>query len=113
MNGALTTSLSGAEIWWLIVACVALTAAIKALGPVALGGRTLPGWFMDVLGVMAAALLSALVLTSTLADGQRLAVGANTVGVALAGLLLWRGRSLLLAVAVAVLVTAGLRALTG
>ena len=57
-------------------------------------------------------LLAALVVTSTFADGQRWSVGAHTVGVALAGVLLWRGRSLVLAVAVAVVVTALLRALT-
>jgi branched-subunit amino acid transport protein len=104
--------MSGTDLWWLILGCVVVTAAIKAVGPVVLGGRQLPGWFNRVVAYLAAALLSALVVTAVLADGQRWAVGADTVGVAVAGLLLWRGRSLVLAVAVAVVLTAVLRALT-
>lgn len=102
----------GAGLWWLILGLVVVTAVIKAAGPVALGGRDLPAWFGRVIALMAAALLAALVVTSTFADGQRWSVGAHTVGVALAGVLLWRGRSLVLAVAVAVSVTALLRAVT-
>jgi branched-subunit amino acid transport protein len=105
------TGLSGTDLWWLILGCVVVTAVIKAAGPVALGGRELPAWFNRVIAFMAAALLSALVVTAVLADGQEWAVGADTVGVAAAGVLLWRGRSLVLAVAVAVAVTAVLRAL--
>ena len=100
------------NLWWLILGLAVVTAVIKAAGPVALGGRALPAWFGRVIALMAAALLAALVVTSTFADGQRWAVGAHTVGVALAGVLLWRGRSLVLAVAVAVVTTALLRALT-
>lgn len=103
--------MTSAQIWWLILGCVVLTAAIKAAGPVALGGRQLPAWFSRVIAVMAAALLSALVVTAVLADGQRWSAGAHTVGVAAAGVVLWRGFSVVPAVAVAVLVTAGLRAL--
>jgi hypothetical protein len=60
---------------------------------------------------MAPALLVALVVTQALADGGRIVIGADTAGVGIAGVVLWRGGSILLAVAVAVLVTAGLRAL--
>lgn len=106
------TGLSGAELWWLILGCILVTAVVKAAGPVALGGRQLPAWFARVIAFAAAALLPALVVTSVLADGQRWAVGADTVGVLVAGVLLWRGRSVVLAVAVAVAVTAFLRAVT-
>jgi branched-subunit amino acid transport protein len=104
--------MTGTDLWWLILGCVVVTAVIKAVGPVALGGRRLPAWFSRVVAFMAAALLSALVVTAVLAEGQRWAVGADTVGVAAAGVLLWRGRSLVLAVVVAVALTAVLRALT-
>jgi branched-subunit amino acid transport protein len=96
---------------WALVALSALvTAAIKAAGPVALGGRELPAWFSGVIGLMAPALLAALVCVSALADGDRLAIGADTAGVAVAGVALWRGASIVLAVVIAAGVTALLRA---
>ena len=59
---------------------------IKSAGPIALGGRELPPWFANVVALMAPALLAALVVTSALADGEHLAVGPDTAGVAAAGL---------------------------
>jgi branched-subunit amino acid transport protein len=97
--------------WALVAGCAVVTAAIKAAGPVAFGGRDLPPRVAGVIALMAPALLAALIVTQALADGERLAVGADTAGVALAGVLLWRGGSIMLAVGAAVLVTAGLRAL--
>ena len=64
-----------------------------------------------VVAMTAPALLAALVVTSVLADGRELGVGLEAVGVAAGGVLLWRGRSVVLAVVVAVAVTAVLRAL--
>jgi branched-subunit amino acid transport protein len=96
--------------WAAIGLCALVTAAIKGAGPVALGRRELPAWFTDVIALMAPALLAALVCTAALADGQRLAVGADTAGVAVAGLALWRGANVIVAVAIAVVVTALLRA---
>lgn len=104
-------TLTHAEVWWLILGLAALTAVIKAAGPVLLGGRTLPPWSSRVIVLMAPALLSALVVTAVLAEGRSWSVGAHTVGVAVAGVMLWRRCSLVLCVSVAVLVTAGLRAL--
>lgn len=103
--------LSYGEVWVLILGAAAITIAIKAAGPVLLGGRTLPPWFTRVVVLMAPTLLCALVVTSVLADGRSWSVGAHTVGVAVAGLMLWRKLPLVLCVLVAVLVTAGLRAL--
>jgi hypothetical protein len=51
------------------------------------------------------------VVTAALADGRNLGVGADTAGVATAGVLLWRGASVVVGVVVAVAVTAVLRAL--
>jgi branched-subunit amino acid transport protein len=98
-------------VWALIGLCAIVTAAIKAVGPIALGHRDLPGWFTDVIALMAPALLAALVVTAALADGDRLAVGADTAGVAVAGVALWRGANVIVGVAIAAAVTAGLRAL--
>jgi branched-subunit amino acid transport protein len=102
--------LSSGTVWLLIGLCALVTVAIKGIGPLALGHRDLPGWFTDVIALMAPALLAALVVTSALADGDRLAVGADTVGVAVAGFALWRGVSVVVGVAIAAAVTAGLRA---
>lgn len=103
-------TLSYGEVWALILGAAAITIAIKAAGPVLLGGRTLPPWFTHVVVLMAPTLLCALVVTSVLADGRSWSVGAHTVGVAVAGLMLWRKLPLVLCVVVAVLITAGLRA---
>lgn len=104
-------TLTYTQVWFLILGCAALTAVIKALGPVLLGGRELPPWFTRVIVLMAPTLLSALVVTSVFASGRSWSGGAHTVGFAVAGLMLWRRHSLVLCVVVAVLVTAGLRAI--
>ncbi|TQL68634.1 branched-subunit amino acid transport protein AzlD [Nocardioides albertanoniae] len=102
-------TLSHNQIWVLIIACAVLTAVIKGFGPVLLGGRGLPGWFNRVIALMAPALLSALVLTAVLAHERTWSVGAHTVGVAVAGVMLWRRLPLVLCVGVAVGFTALLR----
>jgi branched-subunit amino acid transport protein len=98
------------KIWALIVLCAVVTAAIKAFGPIALGHRELPAWFNDVIVLMAPALLAALVVTAALADGDHLAIGADTAGVGVAGVALWRGANVIVGVVIAAGVTAGLRA---
>lgn len=99
-----------ATIWWTIAGCTAVTAIIKGIGPVALGGRDIPPRLTGVIALMAPALLAALVLTSTFAVGDEWRIGANTLGVAAGGLILVRRGPVLLAVATAVAVTALLRA---
>ena len=102
--------MSSATTWILIAACAVITAAIKAAGPVAFGGRELPDWFSSIVAMMAPALFAALVVTQALADGRDWAVGADTAGVALASLAAWRGASVIVVVAIAAVTTAGLRA---
>ncbi len=101
-----------ATVWWTIAGCTLVTALIKAAGPVALGGREVPPRVTGVIALMAPALLAALVLTSTFAEGDRWHVGAHTVGVAVGGIILWRRGPLILAVGAAVAVTALLRSVT-
>ena len=98
-------------VWVTIIGLTVVTAAIKAAGPIALGGRDLPRAFTGVIALMAPALLAALVIVSALADGKHVGIGADTVGVAAAGVVLWRGGSVIVGVAVAAVVTAALRAL--
>jgi branched-subunit amino acid transport protein len=105
-------TLSHSQVWVLIAGCAALTVLIKAVGPMLLGGRELPPWFTRVVVLMAPTLLCALVVTTVFASGREWSVGAHTVGVAVAGVLLWRRHSLVLCVVVAVVITAGLRAIS-
>jgi branched-subunit amino acid transport protein len=93
----------------LIAGCAAVTAAIKAAGPVALGGRELPVWFRSVVVLLAPALFAALVVTQALADGKHLEIGADTVGVAASGVVVWRTGSIVACVLSAATVTAVLR----
>ena len=94
-----------------IAGCAIVTIAIKAVGPIALGGRELPVWFSSIVILLAPALLAALVVTQTLADGKTLTVGPATAGVVAGGLVAWRWGSIIACVVVAAAVTAGLRAL--
>jgi len=99
-------------IWWTIIGLAVTTALVKAAGPVVFGGREPHPAFLRVVAMMAPALLAALVVTSAFSNGRHLEAGADTVGLLAGGVLLWRGHSVVLAVIVAVLVTAGLRAVT-
>lgn len=94
-----------------IVGLIITTVAVKAVGPVALGGRVLPAAFTRVIALMAPALLAALIVTNALADAKEIGIGADTAGVAASGIVMWKFDSVLGAVLVAAVVTAALRAL--
>jgi branched-subunit amino acid transport protein len=91
-----------------------VTAAIRASGPVSLGGRELPPVAMRVIALVAASLLAALVMVETFAGGDdTLELDARALGVAAAGVVLWvRHDALLAAVGAAAVVAALARALT-
>ncbi|MDP9430713.1 MAG: AzlD domain-containing protein [Actinomycetota bacterium] len=98
--------------WWLLVGlCAATTALTRGVGPAVTGARELPAPAVRVVVLLSSALLAALVVTSALADGAQLRIGADTAGVATAGVLLWRRAHVLLVVLAAAVVTGGLRAL--
>jgi branched-subunit amino acid transport protein len=101
---------SSTTVWTVVALCAVATAATKGLGPALTGSRELPAPALRVVALLGSALVAALVVTNALADGDRLAVGADTAGVAVAGLLLWRRVHLLVVVVAAAAVTAGLRA---
>lgn len=94
-----------------IAGCCVITAAIKAAGPIALGGRELPTWFTSVVILLSPALLAALVATQAFAQGDHLALDADTAGVAAGGLVIWRTGSIIACVLLAAAVTAAVRAL--
>jgi branched-subunit amino acid transport protein len=97
--------------WALVAGCAIVTFAIKAAGPIALGGRGLPSWFASIVRLMAPALLAALVATHSLANGHRLQIGAATAGVLVSALVMWQTRSIAWCVVSAAVITGLLRAL--
>lgn len=101
------------DVWTTIVVLAVATAAIRALGPVSLGGRELPPLTMRVISLIAASLLAALVVVETFAGGDdTLELDARALGVAAAGgVLLVRHDALLAAVGAAAVVAALARAL--
>jgi branched-subunit amino acid transport protein len=97
------------KAWATVVLCALTTIAIRGFGPAAIGNRTLGLRTTRVLSLLPAALLSALVVTETvIADGQ-LDIDARLVGVGAAGVMLWRGASVIWVVIAAAAVTAALR----
>ena len=99
------------ETWAVVAGLTLTTALIRASGPMLLGGRRLGGRARSVVGLLAPALLAALVVVETFSDADGLILDERAAGVAAAGLtLLWR-ESWLLPMGVAVVVTAVLRAL--
>lgn len=100
-------------VWIVVIVVGAATVALKALGPLVLGGRELPARFTGVIALLAPALLAALVVTQALGTDDGLVVDERLAGVAAgAGALVLRA-PLLAVVIVAAAVTAGTRALTG
>lgn len=104
-------TLSEPQVWLLIVALALIAAAIKGIGPVVVGGRSLPPRAVGVIAALAPALLAALVVSTSLADGRRIGLGADTAGVAVAAVLLALRAPLVLSCLAAVVVTAVIRAI--
>jgi branched-subunit amino acid transport protein len=88
------------ETWVVVVVVGAATIALKSVGPVLLGGRPLPRHLTGVVGLLAPALLAALVVTQTVGGDEEILLDARLVGLgtAVVAILL---RAPLLAVVVA------------
>ncbi len=82
------------------------SAAIKAAGPILVGGRELPPRVSAVIALLAPALLAALVVTETFGDDGHLLLDERALGVGVAAVALALRAPVLLAVALAALVTA-------
>ncbi len=93
-------------LWVAIVVSSLVSAAFKAAGPVLVGGREPSPWATAVISSLAPALLAALVVTETFGDDGRLVLDERSLGVAAAAVALWLRAPVLLAVALAALVTA-------
>ena len=99
------------DVWIAIAAMTVISFVIKAVGPVALGGRDLPEWADRLIVLLPAALLSSLVVVQTFSNGRTLVLDARAPALAVAALALWRGASMVIVLAAAAVTAAGLRAL--
>ncbi|CAN5604701.1 hypothetical protein BH23CHL10_BH23CHL10_08970 [soil metagenome] len=91
------------EIWVAVAIIGVGTMAIKAAGPVLLGGRPLPSRLTGVVALLAPALLAGLVATTALGDGQEIVADARLIGLGAAVIaLLLRAPVLVVVLAAAV-----------
>lgn len=100
------------EVWITIAGLTVATMALKAAGPVILGGRELPDRALAVIALLAPALLAALVLTGTFTDDQELTLDPRAAGLGCAAVAVVLRAPLLVTVLVAAAGTAAVRALT-
>ena len=103
-----------AETWVVVAWLVVTTAVIRAAGPVSLAGRDLPPRAIDVIALLAPALLAALVVTETFeSSGGDFTVDERLLGVAGAGVVVALRGGILLAMAVAMGLAAAGHAVLG
>lgn len=88
------------------------TFALKAAGPLVLGGRQLPERVQRVVDRLPAALLAALALVSTVGNGQALSIDPRLVGLVAAAIALWRRAPFVMVIVVASASTAIFRVIT-
>jgi branched-subunit amino acid transport protein len=102
------------DTWVTILALTIATAAIRASGPVILGGRELHPLAFRTVALLAPALLAALIAIDTFTDPEgNLELEAPAAGLAAAaGVLVWNRRAMLAAVAAAAVTAAAVRAVT-
>jgi branched-subunit amino acid transport protein len=100
------------EVWMVIVVVGAATIALKALGPLALGGKPLPEHLTGVVGLLAPALLAALVVTQVAGGDEEIVLDARLVGLGAAVVALLLRAPLIVVVVAAAAATAFVRLLT-
>ena len=97
---------------WIVIAALALsTAALRLAGPLALGGRSLPARAMNVVELLASALLAALVVVETFGKAGSLTLDARVLGAAFAVIAVMRRAPMIVVVLGAAAVTAVARLL--
>jgi uncharacterized membrane protein len=96
--------------WLTIVALAAGAYGFKVIGLFAFDARPPSPKVLDVLRLLPAALLGALIAVQTFAVGESLHLDARAAGVAAGAFAAWRRAPFILVLVVAAAVTAGLRA---
>lgn len=95
-----------------ILFLAAASYALKAAGPLILGGdRGLPPWLDNLASLLPAPLLAALVASSTFVQDSEWTLDAKVVGLAVAAFALWRKAPFIVVVLVASAATALTRSL--
>ena len=97
--------------WTLVLLLAAAAYAFKVIGLIVIGRRQLPGPLERCLALIPAALIAALIVNDTFADGKDLVVDARAAGVAAAGLAAWRRAPLIVVIVIGAAVTAAMRQL--
>lgn len=96
---------------WAFVFLLGATAyGFKVLGLVVVGHRTLPPVLDRCLALIPAALIAAIVVSNTFADGRHLQVDARVAGVGAAVIAAWRKAPLIAVIVIGAAVTALVRA---
>ena len=97
---------------WVMIGVLALaTAVLKVVGPLTLGGRPLPASVLNIVELLASALLAALVVVETFGKGRSLVLDARVLGAAFAAVAVWRRAPMIVVVIGAAAVTAVARLL--
>jgi branched-subunit amino acid transport protein len=99
------------DVWLVVALSGAATVLLKATGPVLLGGRELPPKVVGVVGLLAPAVLAALVVTQVFADDRHLVVDSRLVGLAAGAAAVLARAPLIVVVVVAAASTAIVRAI--
>lgn len=92
--------------WTIVIAVGAATVALKAMGPLLLGGRQLSPAALRATRLLAPALLAALVITQAVAAPDGLAVDERSLGLAAAVVALLLRAPILVAIIAAAATTA-------
>jgi branched chain amino acid efflux pump len=100
-------------VWLVVIVTGVATLALKATGPLLLGGKPLPERVTGVVTLLGPALLAALVAIGTFAEGQRLVIDDRVLGVGAAAIAIRFRAPVLVVVILAASVTASARALSG
>lgn len=97
------------EVWIVVAVVAAFTLVFKAAGPVFLGRRQLPARVQSVVDLIAPVMLTALVVTQSVGGDEEIVIDARLPGVVAAAVAIWKGASVVPAMAIAATVTALLR----
>ena len=99
------------SVWTVVLLVGAATIALKASGPLLMGGRELPPGVLGAVELLAPALLAAFVAVQTLGGDGELVADARLAGLAAAGVALLARAPIIVVVVAAAATTAVVRAL--
>ena len=99
-------------MWAAILGLAVISYALKAAGPLLVGGQALRPGLRQALDLVAVPLLAALIVVQTFTTGHHLVLDARVPALGVAAILVWRRAPFLVVVLAAAATAAALRALT-